>query len=86
MTRSFRAHEVPVAFGPGRHVASDSVFLYFLDPDGLTQDYSFGMEEFEEQLSREARRILPPGPATLDTWSSDFDSRAFSLAGENEQP
>ena len=79
----FRAAEVPVVFGPGRHVASDSVFLYFLDPDGLTLEYSFGMEEFEEACPREARQ-LTPGPKILDSWASVLDPRAFSLAGTNE--
>ena len=40
--------EAPVVFGPGRHPASDSIFIYFLDPDGLTLEYSFGMETFPE--------------------------------------
>lgn len=79
----FRAASVPVVFGPGRHVASGSVFLYFLDPDGLTLEYSFGMEEFEEACAREAR-LLVPGPKILDSWSSILDPRAFNLAGVNE--
>ena len=44
----FKAKEVPVVYGPGRHPASTSVFLYFLDPDGMTLEYSFGMEQFPE--------------------------------------
>jgi len=79
----FRAASVPVVFGPGRHIASGSVFLYFLDPDGLTLEYSFGMEEFEEDCPREAR-LLAPGPMILDSWSSVLDPRAFNLAGANE--
>jgi len=79
----FRAANVPVVFGPGRHVASDSVFLYFLDPDGITLEYSFGMEEFEEAYPREAR-ALRPGPKIIDSWGSAFDPRAFSLSGPNE--
>src|SRR5690606_8463771 len=39
---------VPVVHGPGRHLPSGSVFLYFLDPDGLTVEYALGMEEFPE--------------------------------------
>ena len=45
----------PVVFGPGRHVASGSVFLYFLDPDGITLEYTHGMEEFSERTPRAAR-------------------------------
>jgi 2,3-dihydroxy-p-cumate/2,3-dihydroxybenzoate 3,4-dioxygenase len=41
--------QVPIVFGPGRHPPSGSVFLYFLEPDGMTLEYSFGMEEFPER-------------------------------------
>ncbi|MDB5875035.1 MAG: glyoxalase [Ramlibacter sp.] len=77
-----RKAEAPVVFGPGRHPASDSVFLYFLDPDGLTMEYSFGMEAFSETFSREPRR-LPLAPEWLDYWGSDRDPRCFNSAGEN---
>ena len=67
-----KAHKVKVAFGPGRHPPSGSVFFYFFDPDGITAEYSFGMEEFPEQGSREAR-MLEPVPASLDTWGAIAD-------------
>jgi len=54
---------VDIVFGPGRHVPSGSVFLYFLDPDGMTVEYTNGMEEFDKHTPREARRL----PPTLDT-------------------
>lgn len=62
-------HEVPIVFGPGRHQPSTSIFLYFLDPDGMTLEYSFGMEEFPEHGAREPR-MLEPRPEALDTWGS----------------
>lgn len=71
-----------VVFGPGRHPASDSVFLYFLDPDGLTMEYSFGMEAFPEAFPREPRRIAP-SPTSLDYWASTRDPRCFTGAGSN---
>lgn len=46
---------MPVVFGPGRRPASTSVFLYFLDPDGMTLEYSFGMEEFPQIGARAPR-------------------------------
>jgi 2,3-dihydroxy-p-cumate/2,3-dihydroxybenzoate 3,4-dioxygenase len=58
---------VNVVYGPGRHDISNSIFLYFLDPDGLTTEYSFGMEEFAEQGAREPRQ-LPMKPEILDAW------------------
>ena len=58
---------VPILFGPGKHHPSGSIFLYFQDPDGLTIEYSQGMEEFPEEGAREPRR-LEPTMETLDEW------------------
>lgn len=64
---------VPVVFGPGRHPVSGSVFLYFLDPDGLTLEYSFGMETFPAQSARDPR-AWPAVPASVDLWGSPRSS------------
>lgn len=63
----FRKADVPIVFGPGRHVASTSIFLYFLDPDGMTVEYSYGMEHFNEDAPRSSR-LLPPKLETVDMW------------------
>lgn len=60
---------VRVAFGPGRHPISGSVFLYFLDPDGLTLEYSFGMETFPVQGARDPQ-AWPRVPLSVDLWDS----------------
>jgi 2,3-dihydroxy-p-cumate/2,3-dihydroxybenzoate 3,4-dioxygenase len=60
---------VRIVFGPGRHPPSESIFLYFLDPDGLTVEYSFGMEEFPERMPREPR-LLPKALSSIDYWGS----------------
>ena len=65
---------VPIVFGPGRHVPSESIFLYFLDPDGLTIEYSFGMEEFPEHGARAPRR-LEPKLEILDCWGGQPTTR-----------
>ncbi|HZX84094.1 MAG TPA: VOC family protein [Reyranella sp.] len=62
-----RKNNTPIVFGPGRHKPSTSIFLYFLDPDGMTLEYSFGMEEFPEEGAREPR-MLEMHPDTLDLW------------------
>ncbi len=72
--------DVPIVFGPGRHEPSGSIFLYFLDPDGMTAEYSFGMEEFAEVGARPPR-ALEPKPEVLDTWGSIPDPR-FGKRGE----
>jgi 2,3-dihydroxy-p-cumate/2,3-dihydroxybenzoate 3,4-dioxygenase len=66
-TNRMRQAGVEVVYGPGRHDISNSIFFYYLDPDGLTVEYSFGMEEFPEQAPREARE-LPLKPEILDSW------------------
>ena len=66
--------DVPIVFGPGRHLPSGSIFLYMLDPDGMSTEYSFGMEEFPEEGARPPRE-LEPKPEVLDTWGSIADPR-----------
>ena len=70
----FRREDVPVVFGPGRHPMSDSNFLYFLDPDGITWEYTFGMEEFPEIDPRDPRSP-EPGPESMDSWGNVMDPR-----------
>lgn len=70
---------VPIVYGPGRHPISTSIFLYFLDPDGLTLEYSFGMETFPEEAPREPR-VLPRVPEWSDAWGSTPEPN-FGKAG-----
>jgi 2,3-dihydroxy-p-cumate/2,3-dihydroxybenzoate 3,4-dioxygenase len=75
---------VRIVFGPGRHPTSGSVFLYFLDPDGLTLEYSFGMETFPVQCARDPR-AWPALPASVDLWGSPRSAdlgRIGALLGE----
>lgn len=69
-----KAANVPIVFGPGRHLPSTSIFLYFLDPDGNSTEFSFGMELFKEQGAREARE-LEHRAEVMDTWGSKPDPR-----------
>jgi 2,3-dihydroxy-p-cumate/2,3-dihydroxybenzoate 3,4-dioxygenase len=66
-TNRMRKADVRIVYGPGRHDISNSIFLYYLDPDGMTTEYSFGMEEFPEAGAR-APRQLPLRPEILDSW------------------
>jgi len=65
---------VPIVHGPGRHLPSCSIFLYFLDPDGMTLEYTLGMEEFPEHEPR-IPRALPFVPESNDIWASTVDKR-----------
>jgi 2,3-dihydroxy-p-cumate/2,3-dihydroxybenzoate 3,4-dioxygenase len=78
----FNANGVQIMKGIGRHPASGSVFLYFLDPDALTLEYSFGMEQFPEFDPREAR-VLPLAPESIDIWLGPVDVR-YAKTGEVE--
>ncbi len=77
-----RKHDVPIVFGPGRHPPSESIFLYFLDPDGMTLEYSFGMEEFPEVDPR-SPRLLPLALESIDHWGAVPDAR-FGQSGPIE--
>lgn len=79
----FQREGVPVVNGPGRHPPSGSMFYYFLDPDELTLEYSFGMEEFPEIGARK-HRVLAPGSESLDYWGGPTDPRK-SAVGEIER-
>lgn len=65
---------VQIVFGPGRHLPSTSIFLYFLDPDGMTMEFSFGMEELHEESAR-LPRMLEMHPNTMDIWGSSPHER-----------
>lgn len=78
----FQRAEVPVVNGPGRHPPSGSMFYYFLDPDGLTVEYSFGMEEFAERDPRKPR-LLEPVRESIDYWGAAVDPRKAAV-GEIE--
>ncbi len=65
----FRANDVSIAKGIGRHPVSGSVFLYYFDPDGLTLEYSFGMEKFAEVGPRDPK-TWPFVPESFDTWGA----------------
>lgn len=82
MNRMKRAN-VDIVFGPGRHQPSESIFLYFLDPDRMTIEYSFGMETFPETSAREPR-LLEPRPEALDLWGS-VPAPAFGKVGAIER-
>ncbi|MCP5265662.1 MAG: VOC family protein [Burkholderiaceae bacterium] len=78
-----RKNEVEIVYGPGRHDISNSIFLYYLDPDGMTIEYSFGMEEFAEVGAREAR-VLPMRPEILDCWGG-LPAPKFAKVGAIER-
>lgn len=73
------SNDTEIVFGPGRHMPSGSIFLYYLDPDAMTVEYSFGMEEFPPQGAREPR-MLKNAADTMDLWGG-FPSQNFCAKG-----
>ncbi|HUZ74400.1 MAG TPA: VOC family protein [Stellaceae bacterium] len=80
----FGKNGVAIVYGPGRHPPSGSVFLYFLEPDGLTLEYSFGMEEFPETDARPPR-LFEPIRESYDYWSSFRDAERYAAIGAIER-
>jgi 2,3-dihydroxy-p-cumate/2,3-dihydroxybenzoate 3,4-dioxygenase len=69
-----KRHNVKVVFGPGRHPTSDSIFIYFHDPDGLTWEYSFGMELFPpDNCAARPARIMSTAPQDIDLWGAGME-------------
>jgi 2,3-dihydroxy-p-cumate/2,3-dihydroxybenzoate 3,4-dioxygenase len=77
-----KKNDTAIVFGPGRHPPSESMFFYFLDPDGMTLEYSFGMEEFPEVDARPPR-LLPNRLESIDYWGGAPDMR-FAKTGAIE--
>lgn len=73
---------VPVVWGPGRHTNAGTFFVYYLDPDGLTLEYGYGMEEFPETGAREPN-VRRAGQESVDLWDSPMDPRTCA-SGEVE--
>jgi len=78
-----KKNNIKVVFGPGKHPPSTSVFFYFLDPDEMTVEYSFGMEEFAENGARPPR-YMEPAPESLDVWGAVPDP-LFGKSGPIER-
>src|SRR2546430_34950 len=52
-----RDQGVTIRFGPGRHPTSGAVFLYFEGPDGMTFEYSTGVQMIEDDAQHRPRQF-----------------------------
>ncbi|WP_454644832.1 VOC family protein [Bradyrhizobium liaoningense] len=66
---------VPIVFGPGRHPTSGARFLYFTGPDGMTFEYSVGVDEIEDEENYRPRSFGFE-PSSLCMWGSKRAGRA----------
>jgi 2,3-dihydroxy-p-cumate/2,3-dihydroxybenzoate 3,4-dioxygenase len=61
-------HGVTIEQGPGRHPQSTAVFIYFLGPEGLTYEYSYGVRRIEDDAAWRPRYFDPDLPNSIDMW------------------
>lgn len=58
---------VEIEFGPGKHPTSTAVFIYFKGPEGLTYEYSFGVQLIDDATWL-PRYFDPTIVESLDMW------------------
>ncbi|GLV10482.1 oxidoreductase [Mycobacterium intracellulare subsp. chimaera] len=65
--RFLQQNDVQILHGPGRHPTSTAIFVYFLGPDNLTYEYSFGVQLIEDEAW--TPRMFELGePGSIDMW------------------
>ena len=60
-------HDVEIEMGPGRDPQSGAIFLY-LQPQGFTDEYSFGVRRIEDDAAWVPRTFDPAEPGSIDMW------------------
>ncbi len=78
-----RERDVPIVWGPGRHLASTAMFVYFRGPEGMTFEYSSGLRHImpEEEASYRPRH-LPWEPLSLCYWGSSPEGIVATINDE----
>jgi len=75
----------PKLWGPGRHLAGDNTFTYFLDPHGNTVEYSTELEVVDEDHWHPQVYDLDD-PMTADQWGTAGErDEALSEESRNER-
>jgi catechol 2,3-dioxygenase-like lactoylglutathione lyase family enzyme len=60
--------KVHLAWGPGRHVAGNNAFSYFIDPAGNVIEYTADVERVDDATWKPT--VYPPGPDITDQWGT----------------
>jgi 2,3-dihydroxy-p-cumate/2,3-dihydroxybenzoate 3,4-dioxygenase len=66
--RFLQQQGVHILHGPGRHPTSTAIFVYFLGPDNLTYEYSFGVQLIEDDAAWTPRMFELQEPGSIDMW------------------
>ena len=90
---------VPIQFGPGRHITSTAMFLYFEGPEGMTFEYSHGVGHIlpEQEATYRPRQFavdrysicywgaLPQGQSSFDSMKPPAKTEALENIVSPEQ-
>ena len=72
--------DVVLGWGPGRHVAGNNAFSYFLSPSGAVVEYTAEVERVDDAAWTPT--VYRPGPDTMDQWgTSMMDGRGPQKLG-----
>ena len=71
----FQERQIPIRFGPGRHITSGAVFLYYEGPDGMIYEYSTGVRSCDENWRP---RQFPFTPDAFCGWGAKPQIDAFT--------
>lgn len=59
---------IDIRWGPGRHVAGDNTFSYFVTPAGFAVEYTSELEEVD--FDRHQHQVYAPAPGVMDQWGA----------------
>jgi 2,3-dihydroxy-p-cumate/2,3-dihydroxybenzoate 3,4-dioxygenase len=70
---------VEIEMGPGRHPQSTAVFLYFKGPEGITWEYSSGVQLIPDDMDWQPRYFDPSEPDFIDMWRGKTQTPTVQL-------
>jgi 2,3-dihydroxy-p-cumate/2,3-dihydroxybenzoate 3,4-dioxygenase len=66
--RFLQRNDVHILHGPGKHPTSTAIFVYFVGPDNLTYEYSFGVQRIEDDAAWRPRTFNLAEEGSIDMW------------------
>ena len=66
--RFLQRNDVHILHGPGRHPTSTAIFVYFVGPENLTYEYSFGVRRIEDDAAWRPRTFNLSEDGSIDMW------------------
>jgi 2,3-dihydroxy-p-cumate/2,3-dihydroxybenzoate 3,4-dioxygenase len=66
--RFLQHNDIHILHGPGRHPTSTAIFVYFLGPDNLTYEYSYGVQRIGDDRAWTPRMFDLEEQGSIDMW------------------